>query len=473
MDVAASFRALAPAARLAAQVLGSIYPLASNATELARVLRVAGIKLDGKPVTTAAVTRAAEEAVESGLVAPHRRGQRALVGVEQAATWLTREALRGGILEPIRNAHGKEAKASSRSLERDWGLMEVRCSTVSGNFEALGDRVRTECWSFLAQPGAADLLATLPERFRDQALQAERAAVAVLAAACPRLAGIDREPWSVQLPAAAHSLELLEQLAAANARCLWPHGQPYRIVRGDAAQLKLRIKSSAEWLRASGELPIDPRRTLDLKQLFTLLDAQPGARFLELTGGEFLALTESFRRQLDDLRGLSSPAEHGEIRLHALAALSLSEFVAETQLEADTQWAVLQQRLRDAQEFDPEVPAALRGRLRSYQLDGFRWLARLSRWGAGACLADDMGLGKTIQALALLLDRAPAGPALVVAPTSVVANWVAEARRFAPQLNAAVYAGEGAARARLLDVSRVISFPRGRVMTIPHRRGAG
>ncbi|MDE0217810.1 MAG: hypothetical protein OXJ90_00970, partial [Spirochaetaceae bacterium] len=171
MDVAASFRALAPAARLAAQVLGSIYPLASNATELARVLRVAGIKLDGRPVTTAGVTRAAEEAVESGLVAPHRSGKRALAGVEQAATWLTREASRGGILEPIRSAHGKEAKASSRRLERDWERMEVRCRTVSGNFEALGDRVRAECWSFLAQPGATDLFATLPERFRDQALQ--------------------------------------------------------------------------------------------------------------------------------------------------------------------------------------------------------------------------------------------------------------------------------------------------------------
>ena len=125
--------------------------------------------------------------------------------------------------------------------------------------------------------------------------------------------------------------------------------------------------------------------------------------------------------------------------------------MAETQLEADAQWAVLQQRLREAQEFDPEVPAALRGRLRSYQQDGFRWLARLSRWGAGACLADDMGLGKTIQVLALLLDRAAAGPALVVAPTSVVANWLAEAGRFAPQLNVAVYAGAGPARACLLD----------------------
>ena len=46
-----------------------------------------------------------------------------------------------------------------------------------------------------------------------------------------------------------------------------------------------------------------------------------------------------------------------------------------------------------------------------------------------------MGLGKTVQPLALLLDRAPDGLALVVAPTSVVANWLDEARRFTPTLN--------------------------------------
>ena len=55
--------------------------------------------------------------------------------------------------------------------------------------------------------------------------------------------------------------------------------------------------------------------------------------------------------------------------------------------------------------------------------------------GAGACLANDMGFGKTAQPLALLLDRASDTPALVVAPTSAVANWLDEARRFAPTLN--------------------------------------
>jgi hypothetical protein len=80
---------------------------------------------------------------------------------------------------------------------------------------------------------------------------------------------------------------------------------------------------------------------------------------------------------------------------------------------------------------------ALRGELRPYQKVGLHWLWWLRSLGLGACLADDMGLGKTLQVLALLLvmKRDPqAGPSLLVAPASLLANWKAEIARFAPSL---------------------------------------
>ncbi|MDP1692925.1 MAG: DEAD/DEAH box helicase [Burkholderiaceae bacterium] len=64
---------------------------------------------------------------------------------------------------------------------------------------------------------------------------------------------------------------------------------------------------------------------------------------------------------------------------------------------------------------------------------------RLAASGFGACLADDMGLGKTLMSLAVLLERAAGGAALVVAPTSVCSNWLAEAARFAPALDVQLY----------------------------------
>ena len=204
-------------------------------------------------------------------------------------------------------------------------------------------------------------------------------------------------------------------------------------------------------MQASGRLRVDADRVLDLKRLFELLEANPGSRFLELEPGEFLALTGAFRRQLDDLASLSTPAAKGAIRMHPLAATALTDLFEEADTDSDEAWQKLRADLRASRSFEPEVPSTLQAELRPYQVDGHRWLARLSRWGAGACLADDMGLGKTVQTLAVLLDRAPGGAALVVAPTSVVANWVDEARRFAPTLNVKVYTGTTAARAPLLD----------------------
>ena len=283
-------------------------------------------------------------------------------------------------------------------------------------------------------------------------LKAERTAVAGLIAACPMLAALDGGQRSLTLPEPADCLELLEQIHAGSGRCLWPGGEPFKIVaRAETAALKLSIKSAADWFRASGQITVDEDRVLDLRQLFALLDRTPGSRFLELDDGEFIALTASFRRQLDDLRRLSVPSGEGSIRLHPMTALAMQDFVEQTRLDAAASWHNQCARLREAQAFEAEIPSTLQAELRPYQLEGFRWLARLSRWGAGACLADDMGLGKTVQTLALLLQRAPDGPALVVAPTSVMANWIDETRRFAPTLNVIPYTGAGATRAKLLE----------------------
>jgi len=85
-----------------------------------------------------------------------------------------------------------------------------------------------------------------------------------------------------------------------------------------------------------------------------------------------------------------------------------------------------------------EVPAGLAATLRDYQRDGLDWLSFLWDNQLGGVLADDMGLGKTVQTLALIARVADGGARrfLVVAPTSVVTNWVAECGRFTPGLTA-------------------------------------
>jgi len=91
-------------------------------------------------------------------------------------------------------------------------------------------------------------------------------------------------------------------------------------------------------------------------------------------------------------------------------------------------------------------PAGLQAALRPYQLGGLAWLQFLREYGFGGILADDMGLGKTIQTLAHILLEKEAGrldaPALVVAPTSLMPNWQAEASRFAPGLRVLLLHGK-------------------------------
>ncbi|MDD4101610.1 MAG: DEAD/DEAH box helicase [Kiritimatiellae bacterium] len=103
------------------------------------------------------------------------------------------------------------------------------------------------------------------------------------------------------------------------------------------------------------------------------------------------------------------------------------------------------ERLDGSQPFELlPPPCAFCGELRPYQLRGFSWLVFLRQLGLGACLADDMGLGKTIQALALLLHEKATGqarPALLVAPMSVLGNWLREAQRFAPSLRCRLHHG--------------------------------
>ena len=281
---------------------------------------------------------------------------------------------------------------------------------------------------------------------------AEQLAVAQLVERCPPLAAKPTATQPLALPNPDDCLELLELLDAAEARCTWPHGPAMRVV-GHAGNrsLRLTVKSAAQWVQASGELRIDDEQVLSLKRLFALLEDHPDSRFLPLGNGEFLALAQSFRRRLDDFAAIAATAGKDAVRMPPLAALALEDLLEEAQLDADDGWAELRERMRAASTHRAEVPSTLQAELRPYQQAGFEWLARQAEWGAGACLADDMGLGKTIQTLALLLLRGQSGPALVVAPTSVLPNWLAEARRFAPSLAVQHYTGAAAARAALLQ----------------------
>ncbi|HEX8433643.1 DEAD/DEAH box helicase [Archangium sp.] len=96
----------------------------------------------------------------------------------------------------------------------------------------------------------------------------------------------------------------------------------------------------------------------------------------------------------------------------------------------------------------PALPEELNATLRHYQQQGVSWLRFLQSSGLGGILADDMGLGKTLQTICVLGPRS-----LVVCPTSVLPNWVAELKRFRPSLKVCVYHGPGRALDEAAEVT--------------------
>jgi SNF2 family DNA or RNA helicase len=130
----------------------------------------------------------------------------------------------------------------------------------------------------------------------------------------------------------------------------------------------------------------------------------------------------------------------GALRLPAVAAGWLSATLDGAALSTDGAYRDRVETLVRAQHWQPRLPGTLQAELRPYQLEGYQWAMRLAEAGLGAVLADDMGLGKTLQAIAVMLERAAGGAALVVAPTSLIGNWAAELRRFAPSLEVHVFA---------------------------------
>ena len=169
----------------------------------------------------------------------------------------------------------------------------------------------------------------------------------------------------------------------------------------------------------------------DMEEWRELADAAAGAREEEGEGenGRGLLEIQSFRAAY-----MLSLLEGGRLPMNADD--SVKSFVAG--MDADGE----------------PCPEPLGSMLRPYQLRGFMWMQALDRLNMGGILADDMGLGKTLQVISLLLWAKRRGgdrPSIVVAPTSLVYNWMAELKRFAPEMRVAAAEGTQSARAQTIE----------------------
>jgi hypothetical protein len=197
---------------------------------------------------------------------------------------------------------------------------------------------------------------------------------------------------------------------------------------------------------------VDALRELDIHSLDELAELGPSASIYgRLPSGAFMALPTARIAPI-----LTTLIELFDVPLTADGRLSLTplQIASIDQLERamPVRWtatAELRELLRTLSDEDalppPELPETFEGTLRHYQARGVTWLQLLARGGLGGILADDMGLGKTVQLLAHLAIEKHAGhmknPVLIVSPTSVAPNWLAEIARFVPHLRVLALTG--------------------------------
>ncbi|MFM8445466.1 MAG: DEAD/DEAH box helicase [Methylococcus sp.] len=383
--------------------------------------------------------------IGDGIVAPNAARTRLLEDLGAAAS-----------LVAIHSDIGAPESASAETVPGD-SLPRVQLAPEAGGLQvAVLVRPFGERGAYYPPGlGGVGLIAEIEgQRLQTQRdLSHERQRVIDLIRACPSLEDhADPErPFHWFMEDAETSLKLLLELDAAGpemAAVEWPKGEKFKVVgQADLTRMSVQLKQQRDWFSVDGELRLDDGEVIRMQTLLALMAASPG-QFVRLDETRFLALTESFRKRLEDLQAFTEAHGQGR-RVHPLALPVLEELGEEFgEFKTDLAWRRRIEQLRDAERSQPVLPGTLQAELRDYQMEGYHWLSRLATWGVGACLADDMGLGKTVQAIALILSRAGEGPSLVIAPTSVTFNWHNEVSRFAPTLNLKSLTGD---RQQLID----------------------
>lgn len=230
------------------------------------------------------------------------------------------------------------------------------------------------------------------------------------------------------------------------------------------AKITIRVTSGTNWFNTDINVRFG-RKKASMKQLQASVHNK--SKYVHLDDGTLGILPEEW------IEKFSAYFNSGEVIPEGLITPKVN-FASVTQLYEDAQLdeqvkhelSLYHQSFENFDSIQPvDVPGELNATLREYQKHGLNWLNFLDDYNFGGVLADDMGLGKSIQVIAfILLQRAKRthNTNLIVVPTSLIFNWLAEIEKFAPSINVLIVDGSNRAKdVKQFDKYEVVLIPYG------------
>ena len=195
---------------------------------------------------------------------------------------------------------------------------------------------------------------------------------------------------------------------------------------------------------------VEPQETTNILRAF-----RNNLKYYKLKNGEYLDLEELELNKFLKLLDVMAPShiENNHIEITKNKGIFLDSYLEENNiryLKGKKELKEIKDKLKNIDKLNFKEPVDLKGKLRKYQKIGYNWFKTLDYLGFGGILGDEMGLGKTIQAITFILSN-KGSKTLIVAPTSLIYNWISEFEKFAPSLKVSAVNGSKDTREETLN----------------------
>ena len=209
-----------------------------------------------------------------------------------------------------------------------------------------------------------------------------------------------------------------------------------------SSKIDLQVKESNDWFDIYAVVHFGPYQIPFVELRNHILNRK---REFILPSGEIAVIPEKWFSQYGNLLAFAENDKDIKLRKHHVGLIN-------DLTDGEMAGISINRKLQKLVEFEEmeetAMPVNFTGTLRHYQQAGYNWFHFLKDYHFGGCLADDMGLGKTIQTLALIQKNKEEAQAagksntsLIIMPTSLIYNWLNEAKKFTPQLRLMIHTG--------------------------------